>query len=128
MVGIQDVFLTRPSFQPFKPGLETALPRLTEEGRQFVTAMADSAAAGGVCRIAPVGSLPCNPEGMADGLHRSDAELGELRAAAAAGSVFKDHRLVDHGGVIRRHELTDPGWELIARSCHRSTSPYWQAG
>ena len=30
------------------------------------------------------------------------------------GSVFKDHRVVDHGGVIRRHELTDQEWELLA--------------
>jgi len=87
----------------------------------------DLVVAGGVCRIALVGSLPCNPEGTADDLHRPDSELGELRAAAAAGSVFKDHRLVDHGGVIRRHELTDLEWELLTRSCHRSASPHWQA-
>ncbi|MFD4043811.1 IS5 family transposase [Streptomyces sp. NPDC058605] len=30
------------------------------------------------------------------------------------GSVFKDHRVVDHGGVIRRHELTNQEWELLA--------------
>lgn len=29
-------------------------------------------------------------------------------------SAFKDHRVVDHGGVIRRHELTDQDWELLA--------------
>ncbi|MFJ8159156.1 IS5 family transposase [Streptomyces sp. NPDC094468] len=30
------------------------------------------------------------------------------------GSVFKDPRMVDHGEVIRRHELTDLEWELLA--------------
>ncbi|KAB1984268.1 transposase [Streptomyces triticiradicis] len=30
------------------------------------------------------------------------------------GSVFKDHQVVDHGRVIRRHELTDLEWELLA--------------
>ncbi|WP_371101633.1 chitin-binding domain-containing protein, partial [Streptomyces sp. PU_AKi4] len=30
------------------------------------------------------------------------------------GSVFKDHQIVDHGGVVRRHELTDQEWELLA--------------
>ncbi|WP_371101686.1 transposase, partial [Streptomyces sp. PU_AKi4] len=29
-------------------------------------------------------------------------------------SVFKDHQIVDHGGVVRRHELTDQEWELLA--------------
>jgi hypothetical protein len=24
---------------------------------------------------------------------------------------FKDHRVVDHGGVVRRHGLTGPEWE-----------------
>ncbi|MFD9318568.1 transposase [Streptomyces sp. NPDC060053] len=28
--------------------------------------------------------------------------------------VFKDHRIVDHGVVIRRHELTDREWEVLA--------------
>ncbi|WP_371100934.1 transposase, partial [Streptomyces sp. PU_AKi4] len=32
----------------------------------------------------------------------------------ALGSVFKDHQIVDHGGVVRRHELTDQEWELLA--------------
>ncbi|MGW6216345.1 IS5 family transposase [Streptomyces sp. NPDC055109] len=30
------------------------------------------------------------------------------------GSVFKGHQVVDHGRVIRRHELTDLEWELLA--------------
>ncbi len=30
------------------------------------------------------------------------------------GSVFKDDQVVDHGRVIRRHELTDLEWELLA--------------
>ncbi|MFJ5220734.1 IS5 family transposase [Streptomyces sp. NPDC088354] len=30
------------------------------------------------------------------------------------GSVFKGHQAVDHGCVIRRHELTDHEWELLA--------------
>lgn len=34
--------------------------------------------------------------------------------ARLLGSVFKDHRVLDHGGVIRRHELTDQKWELLA--------------
>lgn len=38
------------------------------------------------------------------------------------GSVFKDHRVVDHGGVIRRHELTDQEWELLAPLIPRATT------
>ena len=30
------------------------------------------------------------------------------------GSVFKEDQVVDHGRVIRRHELTDLEWELLA--------------
>ncbi|MGW6521689.1 transposase [Streptomyces sp. NPDC054962] len=30
------------------------------------------------------------------------------------GSRLRDHRVVDHGGLIRRHELTDQEWELLA--------------
>jgi transposase len=30
------------------------------------------------------------------------------------GPAFGDHRTVDHGGVARRHELTDREWELFA--------------
>ncbi|MBO3676553.1 transposase, partial [Streptomyces sp. NEAU-YJ-81] len=36
------------------------------------------------------------------------------RRVGVLGSVFKDHRIVDHGWVIRRHELTDQEWELLA--------------
>ncbi len=36
------------------------------------------------------------------------------RGSRPTRSVFKDHRVVDHGGVIRRHELTDQEWELLA--------------
>ncbi|MGW0771443.1 CapA family protein [Streptomyces sp. NPDC002676] len=30
------------------------------------------------------------------------------------GSAFTDHRMVDQRGVIRRHELTDQDWALLA--------------
>jgi len=33
---------------------------------------------------------------------------------ALLGSIFKDHWVVDHGEVIRRHELTAQEWELLA--------------
>ncbi|MFJ8511006.1 transposase family protein, partial [Streptomyces avermitilis] len=49
----------------------------------------------------------------------AEAGLPDPEHAAAAitfvlGSVFKDHRMVDHDGVIRRHELTDQQWKLLA--------------
>ncbi|MGW1504398.1 transposase [Streptomyces mirabilis] len=31
----------------------------------------------------------------------------------ASGRVFKRSRVVDHGRVIRRHELTDAEWEFV---------------
>lgn len=40
--------------------------------------------------------------------------LSASRFGVVLGSVLKDHRVVDHGGVIRRHELTDLEWELLA--------------
>ncbi|WTO33027.1 transposase [Streptomyces achromogenes] len=39
---------------------------------------------------------------------------GQRNRQRELGSVFNDHRVVDHGGVIRRHEPTDPEWELLA--------------
>ncbi|MYU24044.1 transposase [Streptomyces sp. SID8352] len=36
------------------------------------------------------------------------------RSFPRLGSVFKDHLVVDHGTVIRRHELTDQEWTLLA--------------
>ncbi|MEU8952343.1 IS5 family transposase [Streptomyces sp. NPDC048489] len=41
-------------------------------------------------------------------------KVAGLHGGAHLGSVFEDHRVVDHGGVIRRHELTDLEWELLA--------------
>ncbi len=37
-----------------------------------------------------------------------------LAYAAQLGSVFKDRRVLDHGQVLRRHELTDHEWKLLA--------------
>ncbi|WP_435887671.1 IS5 family transposase [Streptomyces antimycoticus] len=79
------------------------------------------------CR--PDGS-PLRPQGVLVELRRRADELGlprigvhDLRRTAATimissrvplGSVFKDHRIVDHGWVIRRHELTDQEWGILA--------------
>lgn len=51
------------------------------------------------------------------GVERSEYRYGGARpppAPGQPGSVFKDHRMVDHGQVIGRHELTDQDWELLA--------------
>jgi transposase len=45
---------------------------------------------------------------------RATQVLEAALAACVLGSVFKDRRMVDHGGVMRRHELTDQEWELLA--------------
>ncbi|MEU6688308.1 transposase [Streptomyces sp. NPDC046832] len=58
----------------------------------------------------------------------------ERRSSGAPrlGSVFKDHWVVDHGGVIRRDELTDQEWELLAplipRTFHGSATGDRPAG
>ncbi len=53
-----------------------------------------------------------------DGTLASGYDLPQAPAAALVvlrlGSVFKDDQVVDHGRVIRRHELTDLEWELLA--------------
>ncbi|WP_435887557.1 transposase [Streptomyces antimycoticus] len=51
-----------------------------------------------------------------------------VTAFPVLGSVFKDHRMVDHGGVIRRHELTDQEWELLAPLIPRAATGRPRAG
>lgn len=50
------------------------------------------------------------------------AEEVRITRKTLLGSVFKDHRVVDHGGVIRRHELTDQEWELLAPQIPRAAT------
>ncbi|MET8025509.1 hypothetical protein ABZV51_15945, partial [Streptomyces avermitilis] len=52
------------------------------------------------------------PDGEADAL--ITPPTAEIPDRVKLGSVFKDHRMVDHDGVIRRHELTDQEWKLLA--------------
>ncbi|MGW3209285.1 transposase [Streptomyces sp. NPDC001135] len=52
-------------------------------------------------------------------LHSCDGSSDKWEAQPAVlrggllGFVFKGHRILGHGGVIRRHELTDHEWELL---------------
>ncbi|PKT67325.1 hypothetical protein CW362_41055 [Streptomyces populi] len=62
---------------------------------------------------------PLAGRGQVNGLYPYLPRRGSLASSSTSdrlrlGSVFKDHRVVDHGGVIRRHELTDLEWELLA--------------
>ncbi|WP_408057882.1 transposase [Streptomyces violaceus] len=45
-----------------------------------------------------------------------------LSALGAPSWSFKDHQVVDHRGVIRRHEITDPQWELLAPVISRAVT------
>lgn len=47
---------------------------------------------------------------------------GLVRPGRLLGSVFRDHRVLDHGCVIRHHELPDQDWELLATLIPRAAT------